>query len=53
MSNNKELVKLPIWWKVYAAIKNNAVEKLFTVLDHGKYLPLRTVYNIIQEKQKF
>lgn len=27
MSNNKELVKLPIWWKVYAAIKNNAVEQ--------------------------
>ena len=27
MSNNKELVKLPTWWKVYAAIKNNAVEQ--------------------------
>lgn len=27
MSNNKELVKLPIWWKVSAAIKNNAVEQ--------------------------
>lgn len=28
-------------------LKNNAVEKLFAVLDHGKYLPLRIIYNII------
>ena len=32
-------------------IKNNAVEKLFAVIDCGKYLPLRIVYDIIQEKK--